>query len=242
MHKSWNQKTTAFHLDGNVLHQWIRVIWNDLSCRTWNFSVHRVWIWWNSIVWIVDLNFMTWPNVLSAEISTSSLGVRRTVKLAETPNPTAACKPWKRIDWSTVVTGYLARNSVWIMMIDNDDFQLASPRPCTTAHALLLSTAWQLTKRQGQKYPNMMTWYTNFQTLLQRASTFCSHKSANCLMSLSRVLHPGVSNENIVFRGWGPHPMNDMAMFWVACPTKCCCQLLVVFNAVFLAPADIPTN
>ena len=129
MHKSWNQKTTAFHLDGNVLHQWIRVIWNDLSCRTWNFSVHPVWIRWNSIVWIVDLNFMTWPNVLSAEISTSSLGVRRTVKLAETPNPTAACKPWKRIDWSTVVTGYLARNSVWIMMIDNDDFHLPHHGP-----------------------------------------------------------------------------------------------------------------
>ena len=32
--------------------------------------------------------------------------------------------------------------------------------------------------------------------LLQSASTFCSHRSANCLISLSRVLHPSNHNKN----------------------------------------------
>lgn len=32
--------------------------------------------------------------------------------------------------------------------------------------------------------------------ILQSASTFCSHRSANCLISLSRVLHPSNHNKN----------------------------------------------
>ena len=190
--------------------EWPQQVWNDWPF--WNTSnpatLHKTW--------------------MRLRSPTSSRGVRSTVKLAKTPNPTAACKP---LSVNQRVSNVLSKSC------QSKEFHGFSLKSAEFSKSCSISEDsspvwewWELHRppralyngpcfAPGEDAENCKAEATTHSTvhngllefagqdwILQSASTFCSHRSANCVISLSR----GVASFKSQKHATGSETMRDV--------------------------------